>query len=99
MKVQVELQREAIGVLTLSKFLAEETLSSHMLLAARHLGAGWWQEGLACVIFLKTFKVCDFVCLVVCLLFVVLCSTAICCVVIFLAVICSACSLLFWARS
>ena len=34
-KIQVELQREAIGVLTLSKFLAEETLSSHMLLAAR----------------------------------------------------------------
>lgn len=33
----VELQREAIGVLTLSKFLAEETLSSHMLLAARGL--------------------------------------------------------------
>ena len=33
--IQVELQREAIGVLTLSKFLAEETLSSHMLLAAR----------------------------------------------------------------
>eukprot|EP00913_Durusdinium_trenchii_P011797 g11079.t1 len=33
----VELQREAIGVLTLSKFLVEETLSSHTLLAARGL--------------------------------------------------------------
>lgn len=33
----VELHREAIGVLTLSKFLADETLSSHLLLAARNL--------------------------------------------------------------
>eukprot|EP00435_Cladocopium_sp_Y103_P019087 s843_g4.t1 len=31
----VELHRDAIGVLTLSKFLADETLSSHLLLAAR----------------------------------------------------------------
>ncbi|CAJ1382017.1 unnamed protein product [Effrenium voratum] len=33
----VELQREAFSVLTLSKFLVDETLSSHVLLAARCL--------------------------------------------------------------
>ena len=32
---EVELQREAISVLALSKILAEETLSSRVLLAAR----------------------------------------------------------------
>lgn len=32
---QVEMQREVMSVVTLSKFLAEETLSSHTLLAAR----------------------------------------------------------------